>query len=198
MEAYVEIQRSDGSTEKHRLEGDKITVGRSPAATITLASANELEPEHVLLAPRPDGCWVAVARGARVGASVKGKAFEQGMVPWGSAVEIGAYKLVLTDGPPKAEGTGQKTSPVAYVALVAIPLAAGMFLSEDESDLPDRPSAPPPSLFADPSPCPFTGPPAVHKARESAEAANAKAERYPFEAQDGVEAVALYGTASSC
>lgn len=198
MEAYVEIQRSDGSTEKHRLEGDKITVGRSPAATITLSAAAELEPEHVLLAPRPDGCWVAIARGARVGATVKGKPLEQGMVPWGSAVELGEYKLVLTEGPPKSIDPNKKTSPVAYVALVAIPLAAWMLLSEDESDLPDQPSSPPPTLFADPAPCPFTGPPAIHKARESAEAANARAERYPFEAQDGVDAVGLYGTASAC
>src|SRR5688500_18100205 len=197
MEAYVEIQRSDGSTERHRLEGEKITVGRSPAASITLASASELEPEHVLLAPRPDGCWVALARGARVTATHKGSSFEQGMIPWGGDVQIGPYKLILTEGPPQAAGA-QRTSPVAYVALVCIPLAAWMLLSEEGEDLPDRPSAPPPALFSDPQPCAFTGMPAAHRARESAEAANAKAERYPFESQDGVEAVALYGVASSC
>jgi hypothetical protein len=197
LEAYVEIQRSDGSTERHRLEGEKITVGRSPAATICLPSASELEAEHVMLAPRPDGCWVALARGARVSATHKGSNFEQGMIPWGGDVQIGPYKLVLTEGSPQQQAS-RRTSPVAYVALIAIPLAAWMLLSEEEEDLPDVPTTPPPALFADPAPCAFTGAPAAHRARESAEAANAKAERYPFEAQDGVEAVSLYGIASSC
>ena len=108
MEAYVEIIREDGTLERTRIEGDQITVGRSPTAGVPLPDARDLEPEHLLIAPRGEGCWVAVAQGAKVTAKVRGQPFQHGMVAWGSEIEIGGLRLQGSQQPPPGENKGQQ------------------------------------------------------------------------------------------
>ena len=197
MDAYVEVLRPDGTAERHRIEGEQMTLGRSPAAGITVTGVDELEPEHLLVAPRPDGCWVAIAKGSRVGAVVRGAAFEHGLLAWGSEIEIGSIKLKVSNTEPGAAKEQKISMPIALVAFVAIGLAGRKRLSDPNGDLPETAATAPPLFGALPT-CGADGPAALHNAGEAAEAAAAKSERYVFSAQDGVTAVALYGKAQVC
>lgn len=75
-----------------------------------------------------------------------------------------------------------------------------LILLPDEARLAEMPPAAPPPLFAGaPDSCPEADPGAIApRAREMAEAARAKSERYPFAARDGIRAVELYAAAASC
>ncbi len=197
MDTYVEVLRADGSSERHRIEGEQMTLGRSPAAGITVTGVDELEPEHLLVAPRSDGCWVAIAKGARVGAVVRGAPFEHGLLAWGSEIEIGSMRLRVSDVVPGAKKEQKVSTPVALAALVGIGLVGWMLLSDNGGELPETAATAPPLFGALPT-CGSDGPAALHGAREAAEAAAAKSERYVFSAQDGVTAVSLYGRAQVC
>lgn len=198
MDAWVEVIRPDGTSERHRLEGERTTLGRSPVAGIPLVNSPELMPEHMLFAPRPEGCWVSIAQNAQPPAFVRGEPFGSGMLPWGTEIQVGSVRLRVLDRLPATKAGGSFSSPVTILALVLLPLIAWLFLSDGGEALPAVPDVPAPELFATVDACPDRGPAALHRARESAEAASHKAERYAFEAQDGVDAVRLYRVAEVC
>jgi len=200
MEAYVEIIREDGSLERHRIEGEQITVGRSPTAGVPIPDGRDIAPEHLLIAPRAEGCWIAVAQGASP-AKVRGEPFQHGMVNWNTDVEIGNIKLRVTDRLPKEQKTGeQKTSSTTIIAAVAIVgILAWVFLSDPGGTSIDT-NAPAEQLvlFGEAPACPSTGDTALYAADADAEAALAKSERYPFDPSDGVESVTLYRRSQAC
>jgi hypothetical protein len=202
MDAWLEIVRTDGTLERHRIEGEKVTVGRSPAAGIPIPDARELEPEHLMIAPRAEGCWVAIAAGAKVQAKVRGEHFDHGMLAWGTELELGALTLKVTDSLPvekKADGKQKQLSPVSLIALfIMLPLIGWLLLSDSVEEIDATPAAPPPAIFDERISCPIQGGTARHRADQDAEAAIAKSERYPFAAQDGVQAVRLYRRANAC
>jgi len=200
MDAWLEITREDGTLERQRLEGERVTVGRSPAAGIPIPDARELEPEHLMIAPRADGCWVAVAQDARGEVRVRGESFRHGILAWGTELEVGGLKLKITDELPKEKkdpDAKQVSSPVMLAFLVIVPLVGWILLSDPDVGLDLTPAAPPPVLFDEEVTCPSSGS-ARHRADQDAEAAIAKAERYPFSAQDGVQSVRHYRRARAC
>lgn len=201
MEAYVEVIREDGSLERHRIENDQITVGKSPTAGVPIPDGRDLEPEHLLIAPRGEGCWVAIAQGARVVAKVRGEAFQHGMVAWGTEIEIGSLKIKVTDSLPKESKDGdQKTSPIVLLGGVGIigVLAWTMLSDPGGHGLETQAPTEPLQIFDTEVPCPTTGAQALYMADEDAEGALAKSERYPFDASDGVESVQLYRRSQAC
>lgn len=201
MEAYVEIIREDGSLERHRIEGDQVTIGKSPTAGVPIPDGRELEPEHLLVAPRGEGCWVAVAQGAKTAARVRGEIFQHGMVSWGTEIELGSIKVRVTDSLPKEQKTSdQKTSPIVMLGGVAAVLILAWTLLRDPGGHGIETQAPsdPIQLFDAEVRCPSTGASALYGADQDAEAALAKSERYPFDAGDGVESVMLYRRAQAC
>lgn len=200
MDAWLEIIREDGTLERQRLEGERITVGRSPGAGVPIPDARDLEPEHLMIAPRTDGCWVAVAQGAQVQAVVRGEPFEHGMLSWGTELTLGNIKLRVTDQLPKEKKDGdQKVSaPVLIAFFVIVPFVGWMLLSDPDTGIDMTPAAPPPTVFEEEVACPTSGGTARHRADQDAEAAIAKSERYPFSSQDGVQAVSLYQRAEAC
>lgn len=201
MEAWLEIIREDGTLERQRLEGERITVGRSPSAGIPIPDARNIDPEHLLLAPRGEGCWVAVAQNASLPVYVRGEVFQHGMVSWGTELTIGNLKLKITDSLPKEKKSGGDkpvSAPVLIAFFVIVPLVGWMLLSDPDTGIDATPAAPPPALFDEQITCSTTGGTARHHADRDAEAAIAKAERYPFAAQDGVQAVRLYRRAQAC
>lgn len=201
MEAYVEIIREDGSLERHRIENEQITVGKSPTAGVPIPDGRDLEPEHLLIAPRGEGCWVAIAQGARVAAKVRGEAFQHGMVAWGTEIEIGSLKIKVTDSLPKDKKDGeQKTSPIVLIGGVGIigVLAWTMLSDPGGHGLETRAPSEPLQIFDAEVTCPTTGAQALYMADEDAEGALAKSERYPFDASDGVESVQLYRRSQAC
>jgi len=200
MDAWVEIIREDGSLERQRLEGERVTLGRSPAATIPIPDARDLEPEHLMIAPRADGCWVAVAQGAQTPVRVRGEVFEHGILGYGTEIEIGNVRLKLTDELPKEKKDPDDkpvSKPILIAAFIAIPLVGWMLLSGPDADIDATAPAPPPPLFEETVPCPTTGA-ARHRADLDAEAAIAMSERYPFASQDGVQAVTRFQRARAC
>jgi hypothetical protein len=200
MEAYVEVIREDGTLERTRIEGEQITVGRSPTAGIPLPDARDLEPEHLLIAPRGEGCWVAIAQGAKIQAKVRGQPFQHGMVEWGSEVEIGGLRFRVTDKPPQEQSKGKsQASPLVIIAGVLGAVVVIWSLQGEEATglETEAPEAYP--LFADLTACPVTDPmQSMARAEQSAEAGLAKSERYPFDPADGLDSVVLYDTAYVC
>ena len=201
VDCWLEIIREDGTLERQLLEGDQITVGRSPTAGIPIVDARGLEPEHLMVAPRADGCWVAVAQGAPA-VQVGGETFQHGMLAWGSEIAIGGLRLKVTDKLPKEtkDPSEKKVSaPIMIAFFIIIPLVGWLLLADDDAALDSTPAADPPELFDAQVPCETGGGgTARHGGDRAAEAAIAKQERYPFHAQDGVEAVILYQRAYSC
>ena len=88
MDAWIEIVREDGTLERLRLEGEQVTVGRSPGAGVPIPDSRDLDPEHLMIAPRSDGCWVAVTKGASAPVRVRGEPFDHGMLAWGTEMEV--------------------------------------------------------------------------------------------------------------
>ncbi|MCA9609322.1 MAG: hypothetical protein KC619_27160 [Myxococcales bacterium] len=200
MDAWVEIIREDGSLERQLLQGERITVGRSPSAGIPIPDARHLEPEHLMIAPRADGCWVAVAQGAGAEVRVRGEVFQHGILGWGTEIEVANLKLRITDELPKEKkdpNEKQVSSPIMIVAFLLIPLIGWLLLSGPDTGIDTTPAAPPPSLFDENVACPQGGS-ARHRADVDAEAAIAMSERYPFASQDGVQAVRRFQRARAC
>jgi len=202
MDAWVVVSRADGSTVRHAIEGEQATVGKSPTAGIPLVNCEELMDEHLLVAPRPEGCWISVRQGAFPAVTYKGKTVEGEIVPWNAELTVGQVTIVVTDKltADKKKGGGDKavSSPVMLLMFVLVPLVGWLLLSDPDAALPTGPEGAPPELFDEITECPDQGAQALHRARESAEAASHRSERYPFAAQDGVQAVHLYATAQLC
>jgi hypothetical protein len=201
MDAWVVVSRADGSTVRHKIEGEQATVGKSPTAGVPLVNCAELMDEHLLVAPRPDGCWISVRQGAFPAVTHKNTPIEGEIVPWGAELSIGQITLVVTDKLSATRKPGEKkvASPINILAFIAIPLVGWLLLSDPEAALPTGPEGAPPDLFDEVTECPDQGQQqALHRAIESAEAASHRSERYPFAAQDGVRAVQLYATAEVC
>lgn len=206
MPAYVEILHADGTAERHTLDGD-LVVGRQPRSGVAIPYASELEAEHVLLSPRDEGCWLGPAEWARTPVVVNGQRFSGGLVPWGTDVNIGSVWLrvgwdreALATAAAAPEGDKSSVSTPTLLLSIAMVGAAGwLFLSEGDPGLPGMTTAQPPTLFSEAPSCPEESPSAaLPRAREAADAAFAKSERYPFAAQDGIDAVNLYALAGSC
>lgn len=202
MNAWLEITRPDGTVERCPLAGDRITVGRSPEASISLPDARDLEPEHLMIAPRGgQGCWVAVAQGAGIAARVGGSWFQHGMVPWGTEVEVGDLRLRLTDRATEGEKAGPApmvSTPILLIVLAVVPLLGWLLFSETSSGIDLTTASSPPPLFDPGAECPTGQGTARHNADQTRDIALAKKERYPFASQDGVEAVGLFERAEAC
>lgn len=210
MERYVEIIHPNGAKERHSLARERIVLGRQPREGITIPYAMELEFEHLLLVPRKDGCWLSIAEGARTPALVHGQRLDNGLVAWGTEVNLGPLWFKVVDDAPGVRTSGSiatpGTPPVQKVKLSTVVFSAALiafagwlFLSPEEDGIPGMTSVAPPPLFPAPPPCPEKDAAAAGpRAREAADAALAKSQRYPFAAQDGVGAVELYALATAC
>lgn len=198
MGQVLEIVHPDGNVVRRAL-GERVIVGRQPKDGIAIPGAAELEPEHLLLVPRKEGCWLSVVEGARTPATIAGRRLDGGVVPWGTDVEIGSVRVTI-GAAPSASPVAGKTSPVALLGGAALLAAIGwLFLSDGSDDLPAMSTSKPPALFEARASCPQREPDAAAaSAREAADAARAKSERYAFAAQDGVQAALRYAVAASC
>lgn len=209
MERYVEIIHPNGAKERHSLARERVVLGRQPREGIPIPYAMELEYEHLLLVPRKDGCWLSIAEGARTPALVNGQRLDNGLVAWGSEVNLGPLWFKVVDAPsPRASGSipapgaappGKVSLSTILVSASLVAFAGWLFLTPEDDGIPGMTSVAPPPLFAAPPSCPEKDPAAAApRAQEAADAALAKSQRYPFAAQDGVGAVELYNLAAAC
>jgi hypothetical protein len=200
MEPILEILRPDGSTERHMLGAEQVILGRHPRSGIAIPSAYELEAEHMMIMPRREGCWISVAEGARTPATVAGQHFVSGMLPWGSELGVGSLLLRVMEAPPQvaAPKQSQVSLPTVLLSVALLGVAAWLFLRPADDRLPGMTSAPPPPLFSDKAACPVERAASLPRAKEAADAASARRDRYAFDAQDGIQAVELYAVAAAC
>jgi hypothetical protein len=203
---FVEVLMPDGAQWTVELASERVLVGSSPACQVVL-DRPEIGREHVLLSPRPDGCYVAVAKGAPTPVLFNGVPVERSVVPWGGELSIGGARLTLRNsGAPgsadaKVESKDGKPNPVLILAaLVGVAVLGYSLLGGDSGTKLSKPRGEPPALFdALERPCQATDPEqANQRAGEFSQRAAAKAERMPFRAQDGVEAVGLFASAAAC
>jgi len=196
MDAFVEITRPDGSSERFPIEGTQATLGRSGTAGISLPAEPQLELEHILLAPRgKEGCWISASQGAMTPVLVKGKPFQSGILKWGSTLSIGSLKLTVTNKRAATKGSTSSTNPALVLVLVAaLAVLAYMFLSEDSATMPSAEGMDPPPLFSEAAePCP-TG----QSGTQLEQAADSRGDRYSYDPRDGVASVKLYRQAAAC
>jgi hypothetical protein len=204
----LDVYLPDGTVQNFPLTDERVVVGTSTKCQVMI-DRPELAPEHLLISPRPDGCWVAVARGVATPTIVDNMPFERGMVTWAKTIQVGQVRMVLSDGTraksyanKDKDKKEEKVSPVILGAAVIVLGLAGWMLLSEPGNLapPSRVSTPPPALFDDLNrPCPQADPSLiVSTAEESTRIALSKAERMPFRTQDGVEAVTYYAQAGSC
>lgn len=208
---FVEVIVPDLPRQFVDLASDRVVVGSAITCQV-IVERPEFAREHLLFSPRPEGCYVAIARGAPTPVLHNGVPVERGMVPWGSELSVGPVRFVLHDGTISraayvaalASGKTPKEKPkihplIVAALLVAIPVAGWLLLSPPQDDLPRATMAPPPLFDPLERPCPQSDPVQARVlANESARRALAKAERLPFRSQDGIEAINHYAMAAAC
>lgn len=206
----LDVYLPDGSVQSYPLTDERVVVGTASRCLVVI-DRPEVAPEHLLLSARPDGCWVAVARGVTTPTLLDGEPFERGVVPWGKALTIGPVRLGLNDGSRVVKSTAskggdgkkeEKVSPVLLIAAaIIIPFALYSSFANTTNAPPARVGTEAPPLFDEPlnRPCTATDPTLYRQsAEESTRVALSKAERMPFRMQDGVDSVLYYTQAASC
>ncbi len=213
MEAHLEVRFADQSKKRYGFSEDQITVGSSPTAGIPLVNAFELLPEHLLLAPRADGCWVSVAQGSAVPVMVDGRPIEGELLPWDSELAIGNLTVWVRKGPvpgltllggsvddEKPETTGDRVRRMGILLLGVGAFTAFLFLTQGGGGLRNTEAEPPPLFDHQPGgsglDCPEGNP--AHLAQTLADEAAARMDRYPFDAREGILAVQLYDQSGAC
>ncbi|MEM1414883.1 MAG: hypothetical protein AAGH15_08280 [Myxococcota bacterium] len=197
--AFVEVTLPDGTTQRYPVEGEQVTLGKSGEAGIAIPSASELEMEHLLIVPRGrEGCWVSSSQGALTPTLRKGKAFTAELVPWGTELAIGRLKVRVTNKQPKVKKE-QQVSPVVVLGSLGILAGLGyLYLKEDGGRMRPEVEVEPPPIFAGAEPaCPEGAAPAEEAATLEYRA-DRKSDRFPYDRQDGVEAVTFYAQAEAC
>jgi hypothetical protein len=199
VELYVDITRADGRSERRPLVGERNTIGSSPEATVPITDAPELAPLHVLLVPQADGCWVAISKEAKVRAWVGGQSFENGVLKWGTEIDVGSVAIRL--GSVALDRRAARARRARYIigALIVCVLAAEYVLLQLPQRVPLRPPSGMPPLFVDlPAACPERSDRALAYAKESFASALAKEERYSYDPQDGIDGVGLLQASVHC
>ena len=198
MDAYVEVTDSSGTTERYPIEGTQITLGKSGTADISLPTSQDLELEHLLIAPRgKEGCWISTSQGAFTPTTYRGKPFDNGIVKWGSELVIGRVRVKVTNRKPKVQGEGP-SKVVVIGGVAAVGILAFTFLRGQDVDVPTGEGIEPPPLFAAlPTTCEGEGTTA-ERAQTAEYRGHVKGDRYYYAAESGVEAIFHYATAVAC
>lgn len=207
----LHITQTGGETKVHALTSAQLIIGSDPAADICLVGETKLLPQHILIAPRGDQCWISTASEAPLW-NEEGQPVEGSFVPWGARLTLGACSFHLQEieisresesasNPPALPAdtpneSTTTTSPVIVMLLVSVLALAGIALLDGpETSAAALPPAPPELFDAEPA---CTSKNALHRATLAEEEAFAKSERAVFEKQDGVSAVKLFAEAEAC
>jgi len=194
MERFLEIITESEQPRMVPLTGPTV-VGSGDRAGLRIEGYDELAGEHFEIEPSDVGCDVTLMRDAPTPILVEGIQHEKGVLPWGAEVVVGRVRIRLL-GEKKAGAT--RPSPVLLLAPVVLGLALWMLSSGDGGGaIPVAPAAP--EVFAElPTACDESGAPSHHRAQRDEAAADARRQRYPFDARDGAAAVRLYASARFC
>jgi hypothetical protein len=197
----ISVQR-DKRTEVFELQAGVLRVGSAAHCDIRLAPS-EADPEQLSLAADGGGLWVdnlGPSRAVRIGDQPLTRALVQDStrITLGSVV-LGVQLLAA------APSARVKTSALKRLRQLAMIVAASAAyyaaMHNEPTDTAFDHTTPIPLLFAAPSltKCPHNDAATAHAyADQQLMAAQAKRERSPYNARDGVLAVPLYDAASAC
>lgn len=197
MKAFVEITQSNRATYRQPLAESRISLGRSEHCDISFPAEPELETEHLFIVPGEAGCQVELSRQTRTPFFYRGEPLRNETIPWGEDIFVSTIRLRMVRELSKVDRT--KFSPrFILIALLLLGSSAGLLLrrspTDDSHDSGEVAASP---LFEQPIKCSQSSS-SLFRARESERAAFAKMERYPFDHQDGIEAVRLLSEARDC
>jgi hypothetical protein len=197
MKAVLEIRAHGAQPLRREIGAETWIIGRNPrpgVAGIAVPTARDLADEHLIVSFLRDRFHVALASGARLEPALHGKPFRQADVAFGDEVILGSTSLRFL-----GQAKRNAPSPVIMIAALSVLGLAAWALLDDGTQSNLTASLPPaPALFDAEAACPYVGPEASARAQEAEQAALAHAERYNFDAYEGVSAVLSYRVAAAC
>ena len=197
MNAFIETTLPGRASRRHPVNGAHLCLGRSPSCDIALPEASRLQPEHLTASPQADGVQLSLIDARSAPVLYNGQSMTSCLVPWDQEVFIAGIRFK-----PEKAGEGEAGK---RTALVVLPVAAAFFFAGvtflpaagDGGAVYSPAGGQPPELWLQTVAC--TRPSsAEHRAREAEAAAQAKMQRYRFEAGDGMQALRLLGEAARC
>lgn len=194
MQRFLEITTEAEDPRMVPLTGTMV-VGSSANADLTIEGCDELASEHLSIEPSDVGCRVSLLRDAVTPILVDGMHHADGVLPWGAEILVGRVRIRLLR---EEKTAAARPSLVLLLTPVVLGLALWMLSTSDGPDaIPEAPPAP--EIFAElPTRCDEGGTPSHHRAERNEAAADARRQRYPFDARDGVAAVRLYTGSGFC
>ncbi len=198
----IHLTPPHGPSEVFSVEGPRIRIGSAAYCEVRLPGTGAA-PEHVALEDRGmSGIYVEALVQAPA-ATVNGVAFTVRPFLPDDLLEIAGFVLkvsLVTAGASGPSGAkAKKSSPWVYAAaIVGLPLALTQLSFGEEEELTS--TTKPPALFASAAAsCPESDPESARAlASQQLDLADAKRERRPFHAHDGVQAVSIYRSAAAC
>lgn len=212
MSQWIDIKHPDGRSERHVLTSAQVTIGSTSTSSIRIQGEPALLPQHILLAPSAERCWVSTASGAPV-TTQDGQKIEGAYVDWGVKLRLGSLSLELQseDSAANARIPGNKLAStvdkpgdsskslhpgIAVTLLITLLFGASQLATSDSAARAQLPQIQPELFSAPPEKCTSRNP--LHRAIQAEEAGLAKSERYVFAPQDGITAVELLQEAEAC
>jgi hypothetical protein len=194
----IRVTLPDGSDVDHPID-ERTTIGSSAEATIAIDGEPGLDAEHLMLVPRDDGCWVSVVRGAKTPVMCDGAVITDGVAPWGATLAIASIRIELGSSAPGArKARGRSPVLMAMIVGVAALVAFAAMRSRDARAEAIEDETERTVLFDAPRGCGVAAEVALAHASETLRVARARGERFAFDPQDGIAAVALYEEAGAC
>jgi hypothetical protein len=126
---------------------------------------------------------------------VGGQRFENGIVAWGTEIDTGSIVVRLAE---KAPDKKRSSGSLLFVAAAALAVIFVVMAQSRDRGKKFLGRVEPPPLFSAAASCPESGAASLSRARGAQSSALAKAERYAYEARDGIEAVDLLALAEQC
>ncbi len=196
MGYFVEVYESRGPGERHELQLGERTIGGDPGDTVRLSARNIAGPRALKLTLSPGGLLV-VSRDSAAKFVWDGQALGRASLEWGSEVYLGQTRLVFVKVDPK-ETKRSPLVPVAALCAMAVTVALIGGLNREDFSTSTGPQ-PPALTQGESESCDTNDKEAAgHQAIDNLLLAEAKGERYPFERQDGLEALRRYRKAAAC
>ncbi|MEO7038051.1 MAG: hypothetical protein ABI548_29050 [Polyangiaceae bacterium] len=195
-QGFVEVHIPGGNPERHELLEPRSLVGVGVGAAVRVSPASGFADVELEIQLKPDGVVVRSATQTQGAIIFEGAAVSVAEVPWGEEIFAKGVRLTFLGASTKRKGPNPVLLLVAPLVLLVAGFAAFQSLQADDTSAHEVEA---PRLVDDDRPCvQANAQDAEHHAREVERAALAKEERFPFQAQDGVEAATLLGEARSC
>ncbi len=194
MNYLLEVQAPGAPAEQHELSLGSVTAGSGEAAELRLASP-VFQAHHLQFEVLPEGARVRLLDDIEGGIVFEGVQLREAMVPWGSEIFVSGVRLSLL-------ATGErkhKAHPLLLAALAVALVALGWQGGGAAADASASTTVEPPAMAVPAASCPeASADAALVRARKDEHAAQAKLERYPFDAGEGLRALEHLNVAKAC